>query len=271
MALTRTLVTRGFGGISTPAGPATPTLTIADNGNNTGATATIASGSSGAANVVYAMSADANLGTGTWANSGSRTGNGTASLSSLAAGRYWGYLESTLNSQEVATAPIYFVVTTGDEAIYKQILDTVRTRIIATALSGIADASILVRKVNTHRGIGTQEASPAIVYPAIVLSPFGAEVTPATAGTNERDDIGYAVMVGIVDADEQTLEENMNRNLLWRQQIRQAFHNQRLAGVDEVLRCTAEPRDVTRFSDWVAGKYVSLLVLRFTARETRGI
>lgn len=270
MALTRTLVTRGFGGLSTPAGPTAPTLTVADNGNDTGATATIASGSASATNIVYAMSADANLGTGSWTNSGNRSGNGTVSLS-LAAGRYWAYVESTLNSQEVATAPVFFAVTTGADAILKQILDAVRSRIVTLALSGIADASILVRKVNTFRGIGVQEASPVIAFPAIVIAPATSELTPSTAGTNERDDIGYPVLVGIVDADEQTLTDNHNRNLLWRQQIRQAFINQRLPGVTEVNECKIEPRDITKFSDWVSGKYVSLFVLRFTSRETRGV
>lgn len=267
MALTRTLVTRGFGGLSTPSGPSTPTLTVADNGNNTGATATIASGSAIAANVVYTTPLDGNY---TWTNSGNRSGNGTVSLT-LDAGIYLAYVESTLNSQEVVSSIVPFVVTTGADAIYMQILEAVQSRIQTLSLTGIASASVLLRKVNTFKGIGVQEASPAIAYPAIVVSPAGTELTATNAGTNERDDTGYAVMVGVVDTDEQALTDNMNRNLLWRERIMHAFRNQRLTGVTEVNACAIEPREPVRFSDWVSGKYVSLLVLRFTAREVRGL
>jgi hypothetical protein len=74
--------TYGGGGI------ATPTLAVVDQGDGTGATATIADGSATATNTVYA-SQDGT----TWTAVGSLVGNGTVDLS-LAVGRWWVYVHA---------------------------------------------------------------------------------------------------------------------------------------------------------------------------------
>jgi hypothetical protein len=268
MPLTRTLITRGFGGLSTPAGPTAPTLAIADNGNGT-ATATISGGDSGSANVVYYKSADGNLTTSSWTSGGSRTGNGTVTLS-LGAGLYWGYNEATLNSQEVATVPVFFAITVATDSLHKRCLDAVVSRIQSLSLAGVAGASVLVRKVASDEGIGSQQATPEIAFPSIIVAQGGTEQAVGTAGTNNRDQYGYPCIVGMVDTDS-SLTTNHSRNLLWRERIMRAFQNQRLPGVTEVNWCIVEPGDITKFADFKEGKYVSFLTVRCIARVTRGV
>lgn len=65
------------------------TLTIVDQADGTGATATIA-GSGGLAMTVYTQTFSGDLGAGVWTVSGTRTGDGDVDLS-LAAGHYFAY------------------------------------------------------------------------------------------------------------------------------------------------------------------------------------
>lgn len=86
---------RGFGPISTSSTPATPALAVADNGNGTGATATITGSTPGSTNTVFAAPI-AYSGDLSWTNCGSRSGDGTLSLA-IADGRYIGRVDSTLS------------------------------------------------------------------------------------------------------------------------------------------------------------------------------
>lgn len=110
MSIVATLL-RQFGptsGAGSP--PVAASLSVVDNGDGT-QTATISGGSSGASNVVYVQS----FGSSSFSPTGSRTGNGTVALS-LAAGRYFAYVRSTMNDQVVAGYVIAFTVLAVSEA-----------------------------------------------------------------------------------------------------------------------------------------------------------
>jgi Rps23 Pro-64 3,4-dihydroxylase Tpa1-like proline 4-hydroxylase len=97
-------------------------------------------------------------------------------------------------------------------------------------------------------------------------------MTPPDAGTNALDDVHYDVIVTIFDRDNQepTLAENLDRHLLWREQISRSFRNQRLTGVPEVINAAVEPAEALVEEAWKHELMVSALLLRFTSRETRG-
>ena len=80
------LLGRGFGAVSPPDAP---TLTWADNGDGTGAVATIAGAAAGSTNKIYTVPRTG----GSWTLAGTRTGNGTIELD-LAVGAYLAYLLS---------------------------------------------------------------------------------------------------------------------------------------------------------------------------------
>jgi hypothetical protein len=50
-----------------------------------------------------------------------------------------------------------------------------------------------------------------------------------------------------------------------------AFHNQRLAGVDEVVICHVEPAESIIPIAWGHNVLASAVLLKFTCREPRGL
>lgn len=263
MSLAGLLLT-GFGAGLAPSPPDAPTLSVADDGDDTGATATIADSSAGSANVVYTRAVSGGIGSTSWTNSGNRTGDGTVSLS-LAAGYYWAYVESTLNSQVVTSNVVYFVVTTGDDPVFEQCLDGVLARLQGMTFAGLNTANFTRRKLPWNRKLTSGEAKP------------GAFITPAPerqdsrAGTNQRDDIGYGVAIVVVRVSNEDLTSNEGATLLWRQQINMAFRNQRLDGVTENYRCDVEPGSVFNSSLFGNGYDVFSMTIRCWCRETRGL
>jgi hypothetical protein len=80
------------------------------------------------------------------------------------------------------------------------------------------------------------------------------------------------VLVTILDRDNQepTLQANLDRHLLWRQQIARAFRNQRLNGVPEVINAEVESAEGLLEESWKRELMTSAVLLRFTSRESRG-
>lgn len=238
-----------------------PTLTVADNADDTGGVATLTGGDAAATNVVSVQSIDGELGTDEWTEAGSRTGPGTVDISATS-GFYWVKCESTKATETVVSNLVYQRFTTGDDAVLEQCLTAVKARIQGLSLDGIANASVKIHKVPDDS---------KVTRPAVVIGPAGAETNSLPAGSNRRDDVGYPVFVGIVAADNQDQEANRARNFLWRERIRRAFHAQRLPGVPLVFTCGVETRDIVA-PDWFASmRFVSAVVVRCFAREPRGI
>lgn len=121
-----------FGGLGTA--PTTPVLTVVDNSDST-ATATITGSSATASNVVWTQL----IGSGTWTNSGSRTGDGVVILA-LAPGRYYVYVRSTKSSkQSNSNVEILLLV---DLSALPQSLDHSPAQIVAQLLIDLGVAVV---------------------------------------------------------------------------------------------------------------------------------
>ena len=239
-----------------------PTLSAADNADGTGGVATISNGDAPSTHEVFVQSVNGELGTATWISKGSRLGNGTVNIAA-ASGYYWIKLEASNGSESVTGNLVYANFTSGDEAVLYQCLAAARSRVQGLSLPGIANGSVIVRKVPDDKNI---------MKPCVVIAPLGRENLDATDGTNNRDDVGYAVLLAFLDGDNQNQTSNHNRNLLWREKVRQAFHNQRLPGVDSIINTVVEPLSVTDAAAWFErNTFVSTMILRFISREPRGI
>jgi hypothetical protein len=127
------LLGRGFGTTSTATPPATPTLTASDNGDGTGAVATIAGSTAGSMNRVYTVSAAG----GSWTLAGTRTGDGVVALA-LSAGVYFAYVSSAAGGlsslSNVATVRVSAASTT--DCIPIQVAAAVASEINAAAANG---------------------------------------------------------------------------------------------------------------------------------------
>lgn len=258
-------VSTHFRGVaSSGSGPSTPTLSVADDGDGS-ATVTVAGSSAGSTNTVYYATWDGTAGPlGSWTSGGNRTGDGTISVAS-GTGLFLWYVVSSLNDQSVASDPIYQVVTNGTDAILEQILVAAQSRIRSLSLTDVANASVIIQKKPANRKFAASD------YPAVVIAPLGPESMIATSATNKHDDVGYPVAAIVVDNDNQDQTANRDRNLLHRERIAKAFRNQRLPGVSEVYTCQIEPGNIIDPSWFDAGVSISSMVLRFFARENRGV
>ncbi len=87
-----------------------PTISVVDNGDGTGAVATIAGSESGAANSVYVAPA---TGPPAFELEGSRTDDGAVALD-LANGSYWIYVQSVGASGTVSSTLVFFTVSGGE-------------------------------------------------------------------------------------------------------------------------------------------------------------
>jgi hypothetical protein len=141
------------------------------------------------------------------------------------------------------------------------------------ALPGMPPANVVIQKVPGDR----LQDLPAERYPCILICPYGAETLDPRAGTNNRDDVVYPVMVAILaserDAARQPTsqqEKRFDQYLRWRESIRKSFHNQRLTST---LCHTVEVQalEIVDRSVWFErGIFVSRLLLRCVSRESRG-
>ena len=151
-------------------------------------------------------------------------------------------------------------MTDGTESVFEQILDAVVAKLKGLSLSGIADASIVLRKRPWDRNI---------TKPAVIVSP-AIENRDKFAGTNETDETGYGVLVTVWQDGNQDLTANLTRHLQWRQDITRAFQNQvAITTVSEVIGCSVEPGMPYIPDQFTSGYDVFTVIIRVTAREGR--
>jgi hypothetical protein len=228
------------------------TLSIVDNADGTGATATIAD-SAGAQNSVFAARWDGGFTAAEWVLSGTRVGDGTVTLDSL--GYHWAYL---LSGSDL-TSILNYRATSGDAAIWDQLLDAVVTKLKAMSLTGITTANIDKQKLpwNLER-----------ITEGVYVSPVRETSSEAN---NIKDDVRYGVQITMFSASNKDLTTNLDRLLLWRQEISWAFRSQAMPGMlAQVFDVTLEPGPVIDIGAWKEQFDASTLVLRCRSRESRG-
>lgn len=231
-------------------------VAFTDNANGT-VTATISGGGAADSNAVYTTNFDG-ADFSTWTLRATIVGNTTGSFT-LDAGVYWGY---SITGSVVSTLR-HFAATSGDQAIHYTCLVAAQSKIQSLALSGISNANVVIRKLNSDHGL---------TLPGIVLSPLGAEQQGLRLGTNIQDDVTYPIVLSILEAENRDMSStNLNTRLLWRERINQAFRSQRLSTATTVYIVDVQPGPIVSPSDLWKNIYHSGLILRCTSREGRGV
>lgn len=250
--------------------PSVPAMTFTDAADGTGGTAAITGTADDAINTVWTQAVDDLLGTATWTNSGVRQTDGNVVLS-LSKGHYWAYVQSNDGGILANSDLLFITVTDGADGLHFQILEAVQARIITIGLAGVANASVVVKKLDAQR---VYRNIDGIALPAVIITPRR-PVSPQFSGTNVEDDNTYPVQVSVIDDD--TMDPSFKsspaqeRHLKHLEQIARAFMNQPLTGVASVYTCAADYTDPILPAQWMANKMVGVVILRFTARQTRGL
>ena len=236
-------------------------VTFTDNGDGTGITATV-TGATGTTTVYTAPFSGVHNLPSNWTSGGSRVGDGTIAIS-VATGHYFCYSQ---HDSDPPTVPVYVHATNSTQSVHYRCATAIQALIQSLGLTSIDSANIIVRKLDSDRGVDDGTYS----LPMIVVSTIGLEQNqPAT---NERDDVGYPVMVTILAADNQDLSTNHDKYLRWREQIARAFRNQNLSAVPEIYTARIEPGPiVSPTAFWDRNTFHSALVVRCMSREVRGV
>lgn len=233
-------------------------ITVTDNGDGTGGVCTITGSAGGTVSLYYALF-DGQHQAYSWTLFGSRTGNGNIVITGLTMGFYlWQCREGS------DASPVYLKnLSDGTTAVHYRILEAVKTGVNAIGLSGIPSAQV-------HRVWLPRVLEGLTTFPAVLICPVGAE-TDVSALTG-RDDIGYPVLVALVDKQQADNVANMPRNLLWRQKVARYFRHQRLSGVTEVqLPTEIIPDQVVLPEAFSKNLFMSAILFRFVSREPRGL
>jgi hypothetical protein len=234
------------------------TLTITDNADGTGGVATVAGSNVAATNTLYKAAWSGQTGALTWTSVGSRTGDGTISVSS-GTGFFVFRLDSLYSGTTTVVANYRPLTDTATQSILQRVLSAAKTRIDALALSGLT--AVDVRWL--------PRAKPGDTWPLIAVCPVHAETFPGVM--TQTDDIGVPFLVCIMDAQNQNPTANLNRNSLWREKILSALRYQRLAGVPEAYIVQPEPAEIINPGLFDGQNlFFSALLFRATTRTLRG-
>ena len=238
--------------------PTAPTITAADNRDGTGAVVSITGGDAGSTHTLYAASWSGGLKAASFASVGSRTGNGLVTVAGL--GYRWLYCVAEAAGAYALSSMIGYRATSGDDDLFSQCLDAVTDKLKAMSFEGITSDKIAKQKLPWN----FEKISEGI-FVSPVAEKFGTEF-------NNAYDIGYGVQITTFAASNASLTGNLSRHLMWRQQIRDAFHNQPLPGLAEVgYIAKVEPGPVIDIGAWKDQFDAGVWVVRPISREHHGI
>lgn len=253
-------------------------LTITDNQDGSGATATITGSAVGSTNTVFTVSVPqlqlynlVSFPPPAWVVMGQRSGDGNVVLSvPFVPGYYWAYLYSQVGSGPPTIAPPqYFVASPNAQSVFQQIRLAVQAKIQGLSLPPIAPAPTGITSDRVYlQGVpfgGLQK------FPCVIISDEDEQETVGVS-TNLTEDIAYPIRVFIADRQGVPFDVMVPTYLLWRERIMSAFRSQRLATVAAVM-ANASVQPHVAISAEMAAKYqhvVSGMTLRFVARQTRG-
>lgn len=214
--------------------PNQPSLLIVPNGDGT-ATATVSGSTSGATNTIDVVALGSS-GSVSWTNAGSRTSDGTVTLT-LGNGSYLATCESSLAGlPSLPSGPYLFEMTGGAaqttfNSPHAALAHSVQANLISligTRITGIVSDSIRVRMV--PYGNDFLGSNPAHELPGIIVTYVQER---GLDGTNVRDDIGYPIRIVFftrtTDAQNRLdLETQDDISLTWRQTVSDVFRMQGL-------------------------------------------
>lgn len=159
-------------------------------------------------------------------------------------------------------------------SVHYRCLLAAQAKIRSLGMPGIDPASVIVSKTPWVDRWVNPELGYA--FPLVFICPDMSETMPPADGTNRADDVGYACLVVFVQSPDNSQTDNLNRYLLWREQVHRALRNRPLGvvqssiAVPEIITCRVEPRSVLVGEEFVRGVWQSATLLRFISREPRG-
>lgn len=238
------------------------TLTVADNQDGTGAVATISGGDLGETYTVYTQAMRVTAGTATtFTSSGTRSGNGTVSLT-LDPGSYWCYASGEVSGTVAVSGMVYTPVSDNAKSVHERCMDAIEARIQALTMADSINDRIYKRLLPTET---------VVQAPCIFLTLEGEQEQDGEPQLNARDTVILPVRVQIADRNHQDYDSPRGKYLRWREQLLRALRSQRL-NVAECINCVVLNHDL--IVDPKLPQYqwfVSGFTLGCVVRQSRGL
>lgn len=239
----------------------TPTLAITDLGTGTTGTATISGSTALTTNTLYYQSVD-NRGD-VWQSYGSRTGDGTISITGMSANLYrWWHVSSTDGSTAALSNLVYQPLLSDDDAFHERCLQGTVARLQELTLDGIPTTRIYDQAF-VH--------DDNVQMPCVVVA-IHDQSENEVPGVCQREDYGYPVYVIIMADAPQKATDWRPDVLKWREQCVRALVNHQITGINENFKCSIEFAPVLMQSPTAdEGRVYSAFVARWFNRLTRGL
>lgn len=162
------------------------------------------------------------------------------------------------------------------DSVFYRILRAIRETIVTHMdLSALGNCASISRDAVVFRpaayGVGNNE-----VLPGIVISYGAAVQVDSSAGTNNQDDIGYYVLLQVIDRQHSRYDEDKTRSYLaWGERLRKLFNHQNLQNlvfdsrgyVDLSLVENMKVMDEQGFK--VSGMCIQAVPVKVISRESR--
>lgn len=187
-------------------------LAVSDNQDGSGALATITGSAGGSANSVYTQA----IGATAWTLSGTRTGDGTVSLSLAQDSSYLSYTASVSGGVTTLSNVVLFTVTNATDSPHWRFLTAVSAKIAGLTMAGSPNANMMQR-------LTTQEAMEKSQQIWVTADEDMKEMIYPPLITNLAKGVAYPAMVAVYDRRD-ALDSSMDRTYLkWRFQLLEAF------------------------------------------------
>jgi hypothetical protein len=234
-------------------------LTVADTGSGS-ATVTVAGSNSAASNMVYYATFNGANGS-AWALGGSRTGDGTVSVTPGVGSWAWQCLSIVGGSPSLSNVALQ-ALEDSTVAVHYTALLAIQSIVQGLALQDVPSGNVQVQWLPTS----FTSADPT---PGCKICPAGVETQPGSL--TGQDDIGLGCGLILYDVANANYTAHLARNLMWRQQIFRKFRNRRLPGMPTSLIVTIEPKLVIDPQLFVqANLWGTGFLIRAVSREQRG-
>lgn len=158
----------------------------------------------------------------------------------------------------------------GGDAVFSNIGEAIQAAIQSLELAGIFSTQVLLQKVWSDRQVVKVDLSEG----AAIIVATSPEPEKEVGPMNARDDWVWPALVTVLRASDQDTTPNLlwdDTWFFWRQLIRNAFHNQRLAAVGTSWNCTVEPKAIIDAGPFREQNVdIGQLLVRCRTREVRG-
>lgn len=220
-----------------------PTLTVVNNQDGT-ATFTVDGSTGGSTNTIQYTTLQQPLG---WTTLTSVVGDGSVTAS-INPGFYWFVARSALGGDVNTSMPAASAVTLADVSFLEQVLLAVVAKLQAGADAnafGTDLDSTKIQRIDVIDDSVIERLSCGV--PCIIVTPGNTETMDEQ--TNASTDVVYPVYVGIYDAKQAVEDANNPTYFLWREAVRQLFHQKHLPGIGRSVTTTVQPLQILDHKD----------------------